>query len=62
MAIPNSPCHGCDKRAVGCHSNCLEYDIYKVDMAQYNSTIREAKNKAKEMLEYDIKHKCKRRH
>ncbi len=50
MAIPNSPCFGCDKRKVGCHSDCLEYEIYKVDMAQYNAVIRDAKNKAKECL------------
>jgi hypothetical protein len=31
-------------------------------MAEYNGVIRDAKNKAKEMLEYDIKHKAKRRH
>jgi hypothetical protein len=62
MAIPNSPCHKCGKRMVGCHSECLEYSIYKIDMAQYNAVIKDAKDKEKAMYEYDLKHKLKGRH
>lgn len=38
-----SPCHGCGKRFVGCHSECLEY----IDFVQKNDADREEINRQK---------------
>ena len=41
--IPSSPCHNCERREVGCHSNCKEYNDYCTEKARINSIINEAK-------------------
>lgn len=30
-----SPCLNCEKRTVGCHSNCREFTIYKIKREVY---------------------------
>lgn len=54
MAMPISPCYGCDKRIVGCHSDCLGYAIYRVEMAEYNGTIKKAKTEERKRKDYDF--------
>lgn len=44
MNQPVSPCKRCSSRAVGCHSTCKKYMIYKSLLARY---------KLAAQLEYD---------
>lgn len=34
----DAPCQGCEKRQVGCHSQCEAYKAYKVEAAAFNKT------------------------
>jgi hypothetical protein len=61
MAMPNSPCFGCDKRTSTCHSSCIEYDIYKLDMAERNDVIKKAKAEERKRREYEIQNFSKRK-
>jgi hypothetical protein len=46
--IPSSPCHNCERREIGCHCNCKDYNDYCTEKARINSIINEAKeNEAK---------------
>lgn len=39
----SSPCHNCQDRCLGCHSNCKEYNDYCEENARIHSIINEAK-------------------
>lgn len=32
----NVPCKGCEKRHIGCHSNCREYNAWKFERDRKN--------------------------
>lgn len=61
MAMPNSPCFGCENRTSTCHSNCIEYEIYKLDMEEWNGVIRKAKLEERKRREYEIRNFSKRK-
>lgn len=50
--VNSSPCLGCNKRKVGCHSTCREYGLHKFKMEYYNRR----KNKEKKNEQAYIKH------
>ena len=41
----NSPCMGCQNRAVGCHSGCDNYAVYKAESEQNKKMMRKARDK-----------------
>lgn len=62
MAIPKNPCYQCERRCVACHSSCVEYAIYKTDMAEYNAVINKAKDEERIRRDYEIRQVLRRRH
>lgn len=34
--MPSSPCYGCEKRNISCHSTCEEYIAYQQKMIEFN--------------------------
>ena len=32
---PQSPCHNCSERTIGCHTHCAGYDEYKTEVDSY---------------------------
>lgn len=40
---PQSPCMKCEKRAVGCHDTCKEYQEYKKKLNIWNDKVRKSK-------------------
>lgn len=61
MGMPSSPCLGCERRSVSCHSDCNEYSLYKILVAEFNATVRDAKKKERAIRDYEIKNWSKRR-
>ena len=61
MAMPNTPCYQCGKRNATCHSDCNEYSLYKLEMAEYNAVINDAKAKERAVRDYEIRQYSKRR-
>ena len=59
--MPETPCYGCDKRTATCHSDCNEYSLFKLEMAEYNAIIYEAKMKERAIRDYEIRQHNKRR-
>lgn len=39
-----SPCMDCDSRAIGCHSDCEMYNLYKAKVKMKNKNFRKNKN------------------
>lgn len=62
MAVPENPCYKCERRCVGCHSNCAEYSLYRAELTEYNAAIHKAKNEERAVREYEIRQALKRRH
>lgn len=42
MANPKSPCKGCEKRHVGCHSECGSYKEFRAEVDDISAKRREA--------------------
>lgn len=40
MTAPDNPCYLCQRRALGCHSQCKDYIAY----TQYRQTLNQAKH------------------
>lgn len=47
-----SPCQGCTRRAIGCHSNCEEYAEYREAMEKLNA-VRQNFHKGRIWYNYD---------
>lgn len=48
-------CKDCPDREIGCHANCERYAEDKRALREHIETVREAKNKDKEYLDYKRK-------
>ena len=44
--MSKAPCLNCEKRELGCHSNCEKYNEFKQEREKENATERERKEKA----------------
>lgn len=40
---PQSPCLKCEKRVIGCHDTCTEYQEYKDKLNEWNEKVRKGK-------------------
>ena len=47
-----SPCKNCEMRSIGCHSVCKYYKTYRENLDNFNSKIKEEKNKEVAFIEY----------
>ena len=47
-----TPCKGCTRRTIGCHSNCEEYAEYREAMERLNAARHNDKN-ARMWFDYD---------
>ena len=61
MNKPESPCHFCEHRAIGCHSECVEYKAYCNDIAKIHELKYAASEKDAQMKAYEHCKKQKRR-
>ena len=43
MVRPDSPCKGCEKRAMKCHSSCALYIEYRAQLDAFNEKVRKQK-------------------
>ena len=48
---PASPCHFCDRRKIGCHIDCKEYNEYCTELARINNIINVAKENEAKFIE-----------
>ena len=48
---PSSPCHFCELRHLGCHSDCDAYKEYCTELARINNIINEAKENEAKFIE-----------
>jgi hypothetical protein len=62
MAIPKTPCYGCDKRSATCHCECNDYKLFKDAMADYNDIINSEKERERKIRSYEIRNFNKRTH
>lgn len=61
MATPKSPCYGCERRQLLCHCSCDDYAMFKRAMDDYNAIVNKAKDEFRNIRDYEIRNKCKRR-
>lgn len=54
-------CKNCDKRYIGCHSECEDYQNYKNELEDMKAKIRKAKRNDSEMRDYVKKRNIKKR-
>ena len=40
---PQSPCHNCDERVLGCHSECDLYLTFRRALDKYNEAVRNSR-------------------
>lgn len=59
MAKPLSPCKDCEKRQVGCHSECEEFLKFRKRLGAYKSTLKDSLHRNNLYEEYQI-HKNER--
>ena len=54
-----APCHGCEKREVGCHANCEAYLLYKDAMRKASQ--EKVKRYEESNAYHDVRQKGRRR-
>lgn len=54
-------CKNCNKRYIGCHSECEDYQNYKDELEDMKAKIRKAKRNDSEMRDYVKKRNSKKR-
>ena len=54
MSKPAVPCHNCENRQVGCHSNCEAYATYRRENAMRNGAKKDAMAGDTEMRAYVV--------
>ena len=47
-----SPCMNCNKRSVGCHTDCVLYKKYRNALDEYNSLLRKGVEKENMFVDY----------
>lgn len=61
MSNLESPCHYCDHRAIGCHSNCEAYKAYCGEIEKIHELKFAAQEKDAQIKGYEHEKKQKRR-
>ena len=49
MGYPQSPCHHCDRRYVGCKSKCPDWPIFEQEKLDFHNKVAKEKFKYKEV-------------
>ncbi len=61
MNKPDSPCHNCDRRVLGCHVNCRDYIIYCEENARIKELLHADQEKDAQIRGYEHEKKQKKK-
>ena len=59
--VGEPPCHGCDERKVGCHSDCGQYKSWRSSYDEVKAKADEAKSEEEYITSYGIGRAIKNR-
>lgn len=55
MSKEKDACYGCERRVVGCHSSCADYQAYCEALSEKKRKIYKERNQEKLLRDYRIK-------
>ena len=55
MSKEKDACYGCERRVIGCHSSCADYQAYREALTDRNRKIRDGKAQDGLLRDYRIK-------
>ena len=61
MSKPESPCHYCDHRVLGCHINCGDYITYCNEVAKRKDLLHADQEKEAQIKGYEHEKKQKKK-